>query len=698
MPNLKAIVKTLSAIILLVLCLATNSWAKNSKNITKELWHDLSKSEVSKIKKFVSHLENSALDKAYKISQEIKEIEKEKYSNSSNFHEAMFNMILWKKYSDSSEENLKKIPFSDISRFVNDNPYFPNIDKLKLNTEKVAIYSDVPYKESVFYFSQNPAISKESKIYLAQSKISHVLQNPSSQENLSNNQKEIRKSISDIWINENFSSEEEEEFLEKYSNQLSGEDHFKRVNRLMWDDRITHSKRIFSLISQDERNLFEAIIKLRKMPRYIDKIILSVPRKYRSNELLLYRRALWYRSKDRLEDLFEVMVRLPKKSEFSDRWYSLRRLYARELLKEERYKLAYKLISNHGLEPNHSKYWEAEWTSGWIALRFLDKAKLSYIHFQNLYQNVKQPVTLARATYWLAMASEGMDEKSQALSWYKQASKYPTFFYGQLAIHKRRLLDPIGSQNDIILPEDPDISGRDLIAISDSKAAQIAYLFALGGNKKNAEEIFESIVENAPTDGQVAVIMKIINKIGDRTLDAKISKVAAKKNVFFIKDKFQIVKEVANDEHAPLVHAIIKQESGFAPSALSKVGAIGFMQLMPGTARLVAKEIGIRYSKRKLARDMKYNVRLGSHYIKKLINRFDGSEMLAIASYNAGPNNTQRWINEFYDPRQTNDINKVVDWIELITYSETRNYVQRIMENLIVYKYLMSRANYDQVK
>ncbi len=147
-----------------------------------------------------------------------------------------------------------------------------------------------------------------------------------------------------------------------------------------------------------------------------------------------------------------------------------------------------------------------------------------------------------------------------------------------------------------------------------------------------------------------------------------------------------------------MVHAIVKQESGFAPTAVSQVGALGFMQLMPGTAKLVAKDIGIPYDKVKLSSDIKYNVRLGSHYIKQLIDRFDGSEMLAIASYNAGPNATQRWINEFYDPRKEKDLDKVVDWIELITYSETRNYVQRIMENLIVYKYLMSRANYDAVQ
>jgi len=191
--------------------------------------------------------------------------------------------------------------------------------------------------------------------------------------------------------------------------------------------------------------------------------------------------------------------------------------------------------------------------------------------------------------------------------------------------------------------------------------------------------------------------MKVINEIGDRQMDVNISRTAAKKNVFFIKDKFQIVQEVANDQYAPLVHAIIKQESGFAPTALSKVGAVGFMQLMPGTAKLVSRDLGIDYDRDKLATDIRYNVKLGTSYIKTLIDRFEGSEILAIASYNAGPNSAQRWINEFYDPRKEKDIDRVVDWIELITYSETRNYVQRIMENLIVYKYLMSRTNYDAI-
>jgi soluble lytic murein transglycosylase len=368
------------------------------------------------------------------------------------------------------------------------------------------------------------------------------------------------------------------------------------------------------------------------------------------------------------------------------------------MLKQKQYKKSYTIISNHNLPTSSSDFWEAEWTSGWISLRFLQQPKNSLKHFSLLHKNVSMPVTVSRALYWLGMAYEELEDKEKALKFYKEGTNYPTFFYGQLAIHKHRTLDPVGSEKDIILPKSPDITSRDILKISESRGVQIAYILAMSGDKANATKIFEWLVNNAPTEGQIAVIMKILNEIGDKQIDAKISRIAARKNVFFIKEKFQIVQEVYQDEYAPLVHAIIKQESGFARMAVSRVGALGYMQLMPSTAKLVAKELGIKYNQKQLTDDIKYNVRLGSFYIKKLIDEFNGSEMLAIASYNAGPNATKRWINEFYDPRLEKDYNKIIDWVELITYSETRNYVQRIIENMIVYKYLMSRTNYDQLQ
>ena len=616
--------------------------------------------------------------------------------NKSGFDEAITDIILWNKYSGTIDD--KNISFSDISRFVSDNSFYPNISDLRRNAEKVAVANKIPYQSTEQYFKSNPAGTTESKLYILQSKINFLSRFKGSESKKFEMQKEITEMISKIWVKENFSQEEEKSFLEKYQNQLSEVDHINRINRLLWDAKILDAKRIINFVDEDYKKLLSAIIELQNSPKYIDNIVLSVPRKLRNNEALSYYRVIWYKGKDKMDDLLDLMIDLPENSPYAEKWWSLRRLYLREMIKRKKYKIAYLLSAKHALPVTASDFWEAEWMSGWIALRFLDDPKDAYKHFENLLKNVSQPVTISRANYWLGMAALAKGDKEKAIEWYKEAAKYPTFFYGQLGINKHRALDSINAQYDIVLPKDPDIMVSDMKAIAASKVAKIAYLLAITGDKKNAGKIFEYAVGKATTSGQIAIIMRIVNELDDRQMDVKISRSAARKNVFFIKDKFQIVKEVPNDEYAPLIHAIVKQESGFAPTALSNVGAVGFMQLMPATAKLVAKEIGIPYNKNSLAGDIKYNVRLGTFYIKKLIDRFEGSEMLAIASYNAGPNATQRWINEFYDPRKEKDLDKVVDWIELITYAETRNYVQRIMENLIVYKYLMSRANYDAVQ
>jgi soluble lytic murein transglycosylase len=678
--------------------------AKESKPISQKLWQEISQEDLEIIKKISLEINRQNYDEALKLANLVKkegsqlkvEDQSQIIKQKPDFSASLTNIILWNKFS--GKVGSKNIFFNDISRFALDNTFYPNINELRRNAEKIAISENIPYQFSEKYFDSNPASMPESKIYLLQSKLSFFQHPKTTEEQKEKLQKEIQELISTIWVKENFSAEEEKEFLQKYQNQIDQIDHINRIDRLLWDGKNEDAKRLLNFVNSDYQKLFLAVIEIQNSPKYIDKIVLSVPRKLRSNEGLSYRRVIWYKAKDRLEDLLEVMIDLPKNSQFPEKWWSLRRLYSREMIKRKKFKAAYALIENHNLPTSATDFWEAEWMSGWVALRFLDKPKIAYQRFENLYKNVSQPVTLSRASYWLGMASEAMEDKEKAIEWYKISTRYPIFFYGQLGIHKHRALDPIGAQSDIILPKDPEITLRDLNAMSQSQTAQIAYLLTIMGDKSNAVKIFEWLVNKSTSEGQIAVIMKLINEIGDRQIDSKISRIASKKNVFFIKDKFQIVKEVINDEYAPLVHAIIKQESGFAPMAVSQVGAIGFMQLMPSTAKLVAKDIGIDYDKNKLATNITYNVRLGSHYIKKLIDRFEGSEMLAIASYNAGPNATQRWINEFYDPRKEQNIDKVVDWIELITYSETRNYVQRITENLIVYKYLMSRSNYDAVK
>ncbi len=669
------------------------SFAQENEFKTDKLWKKFTKNDIETLRNINSALAKNNFDEAMNLVKVLKgNIGNEKNS----LADAIVDIVLWNKFSGKIDS--KKTSFADISTFVIDNPYLPNINDLRKNVERVAIANNVDYKIAEAYFNSNPALTTESKLYVVESKILKIATEKTDQEVRGLQSKTIQSEIAKIWIKENFSVDAERQFIEKYKDILTENDHSQRIERLLWEGKKIEASRIMNYVGKDYRNLFESIAKIEESPRYIDNLLLDIPRKLRSNELLNFKRMIWNKSKDRLDDVVDLLIDLPENYKLPEKWWSFRRLYGREMIKQKQFKKAYQILSKHNLPVTSNDFWEAEWTAGWVALRFLDEPKDALAHFQKMRKNVVQPVTLSRAIYWEAMCYEAMNQKSKAIELYKAGTNYPIFFYGQLAIHKHKNLDPLGSEKDIILPKSPEITGRDIVKISESRAAQIAYILAVSGDRDNASKIFEWLVNNAPTEGQIAVIMKIVGEIGDRQLDAKISRIASKKNVFFVREKFQIVKEVMNDEFAPLVHAIIKQESGFAQMAVSHVGALGFMQLMPGTAKLVAKELGVKYDQKKLTQDIQYNVRLGSFYIKKLIDEFNGSEMLAIASYNAGPNATKRWINEFYDPRLEKDYNKIVDWIELITYSETRNYVQRIIENMIVYKYLMSRNNYDQLQ
>jgi soluble lytic murein transglycosylase len=671
--------------------------------MSQKLWGEISSQDLQDIKRFAKVIDNNNYNQALRIANLSK-------NRSSNFSEALIAIALWNKYSQENINN--NIAFNDISRFVNDNPFFPKIDAVRKNAEKIAVANKIPYQFSKQYFNKFPAQSTESKIYLVESKIEY-LKSVSKKDKNEQLKKDIQKSIADIWINEDFSAQEEGDFLQKYSTQLTAQDHIKRINRLLWDDNFQDARRIFYLVNEDYKALFGAIIEItRDNPKYIGKILSLVPRKLRDSEVLAYKVMLWKKSrigikndakdakdaKDDIEDLVEMLEKIPAKVEYPEKWWRLKNLYSRESLKDKKYKAAYNLAANNDLNPDSIDYINSQWLAGWIALRFLDKPKIAYKHFYNFYLNVSYPISISRGAYWLGMTSQAMADEQKAISWYKIAAQYPTYFYGQLAIHKHRLLDSVGSASDIVLPQVPNISGDDIKVISNEISVKIAYILYLMKDKGHATKVVEYAIMNSASGGQIAVIMNLVNEIKDKELDVKISKIAARKNVFFIKDKFQIVEDIGSDPYSPLVHAIVKQESGFATTALSSAGAIGFMQLMPATAELVCKQLGIKYNKYKLASNDEYNIKIGSFYIKSLIDRFEGSEIMAIAGYNAGPHNVDRWVREFYDPRKIDDLDKVIDWIELITYAETRNYVQRIMENLIVYKYLMSRVNYDAIK
>lgn len=705
MSKINKIIHLFLIVVLLNIIFFNNLLHANSQDIklSNKLWHEFDNSDKIYFKEIKKYLRGRKYEKALNLCQNFAKNtiigdSKKLYSNFSD------NIILAKKdYSDAICRYIKwhqflnirksdSIEFNEIVKFIENNKFFHNIEEIKENAEIIAINSELSYEKIIHYFSLNPPITRDAKIYLLQEKMKFLAQGALSFEQEKDFSNDIKSDVSNIWINEDFTREQEKSFLLNYNKFLTQKDHIARIERLLINNQISDADRIIYKTNKNYQKLFTAIKKITPNKKYINNYILSVPRYLRTNEVLQYKKLIWYKSRNNSDKIVRILGNIEKDASFNDKWWSLRRLYARELLKEQYYNLSYKIISNSGLAVNHAKYWESQWTSGWIALRFLNKPRIAYDHFMNLYNNVKQPVSLSRAAYWVAMSLEAMDKKDRALIWYKKASNYPIYFYGQLAINKVSKLSNDNKEFSIKLPTKPEITPNDLIDISNSRALQIAFILLQENEISIAKKLLTNIILNSNSKGQIAIIMQIVSEFSNKSLEVSLAREAAKRDVFFMDNSFKILDKLKNDQNSPMIHAIIRQESGFTVSALSSAGAIGYMQIMPETAKIVARDLGIRYSKRKLSKNIDYNIKIGSHYIKTLVDKFDGSELLAIAAYNAGPNNAYRWMEEFYDPRMVgSDIDKVIDWIELITYSETRNYVQRIMENIIIYKYLLIR-------
>lgn len=608
-----------------------------------------------------------------------------------NFRDPTIDYVLWKKYSDLKVSKGTE-EFTNLIGFIEKNQFLPNKKNLKIKAENIFLQNDIPYIHAEKYFKKFPPTNIEVTLKILQTKI---LDNLSSLE-------EIEKDIKNIWINKNFTKKQEEKFLELYFDYLDETDHAQRIDRLIWEYKLKEAERILKFAEINYKILFKARIELTRKPKlhYINHLLRSIPRQLRRNEGLLYERIKRLHKDDKKDIIVKILLIIPSDSKYGSAWWHYRKLYSRELVKNKKFKKAYYIVKNHNLKPGGIPYAEAEWLAGWIALRFLNKPEQAYKHFYKLYTNVKYPVSTARATYWLGRAKEKAKDNIQALKWYEEASKYTTFFYGQIASHnKYQLLKKETPEKSNILPQIPVITKEDKIKIKNNRIVKMAYLTSLyTGNIKDATYMFQHAISTAKTKSEIAEIVNIVKSLNNERMTTDIIKHASYNNVFFVKDLYPILSIInKNNPNAHLIHAIIKQESGFYIQAKSSAGAIGFMQIMPDTGKYLAKKMKIRYSKRKLQHNPKYNIAMGTYYITMLVDKFKGSEMLAIASYNAGPSATRKWIKTFGDPRDFKEIDDIVDWMELITYPETRNYVQRVLENSIVYEYLLEKHKKEKL-
>jgi soluble lytic murein transglycosylase len=405
---------------------------------------------------------------------------------------------------------------------------------------------------------------------------------------------------------------------------------------------------------------------------------------------LNYDRLKWRRKKGRVDSSAEILLKIRNDKDYlvmPEKWWKEREIISRALIYKKKYETAYKISSNHGMIEG-SDFAAAEWMSGWIALSFLNDPLLAKDHFKNFYNNVSYPISTSRGAYWLGRSFEKLGDKEQSNKWYQEAAKYLTTYYGQLAFLK---LNPNGKFE---LENDMMVDNKYRLIFFNKELVKITYLLDELKKDKYTKFILRHLANDDIKKGSEILAAELATDIERYDFAIQVSKIASYQKRFHNKFNYPIISTPKNINgrkipESAFILSIIRQESEFDLSANSHAGAKGLMQLMPYTAKLVSKQAKLPYSKSRLTTDPEYNINLGSHYIAGLILQYDGAYPFAVAAYNAGPNRVKYWKKLNKNP-QKKQIN-YVDWVELIKFRETRNYVQRVLENYNVYRYILEK-------
>lgn len=571
-------------------------------------------------------------------------------------------VIRWLELSQRGNQK----SFAKITEFVRNNDNWPRRGTLRRRAEE-ALDRNVPPRKVISWFDSYPPLTSDGKIRLVEAVVA------------SSGKDKARKLVRETWISTNFGRKQERQFRKQYRKFLTKTDHVARLDRLLWDGQISRARRMIPLVDKATQQLAMARISLRAFRGGVDWHISQVPASLRSDPGLVFERARWRRRKGLDDGAYQLLKKVSPDAPYAAKWWVERSIIARRLLAKGHVSEAYRLAKANGLSTG-ARFVEAEWLAGWIALRHLDEPKTARAHFSTIGNRVAYPISKARAAYWVGRAAEAAGDLTAAAKSFQAASRHGTTYYGQLAAARSNSSVKLASAR--VVPSKPERS----VFARDERVRAVRLLSQVGA-RDHLRAFMYKLVSEAKTPRQQVLTAELANQIGRRDFAVRAGRKAYRTGSPLPEIAYPVIKMTGNHPEQALLHAIVRQESNFDTAAVSHAGARGLMQLMPATARSVAKRLRVRYSPRKLTRDSSYNVRLGQAYLGQMINRFDGSYILAIASYNAGPSAAKRWVRQNGDPREPGV--DVIDWVESIPYRETRNYVQRVIENLQVYRMRM---------
>lgn len=492
------------------------------------------------------------------------------------------------------------------------------------------------------------------------------------------------REIARAWQRLDLTREEHDRFIKSFG-QILAPHHQSRMERLLWAGSADQAKWMLPLVGSGAAKLARARIALRKSEPGVDAKIQAVPSSLMSDPGLAFERFLWSFKRDRLQRAADLLIAASESRQTLGRphmWTRGRLALARELMERGDARTAYKVASVHQLKPGPD-YAELEWLAGYMALRKLGNPGQAIVHFKRLNSAVKTPISKGRAGYWLGIAYEMAGQPKNSRSAFLSAAKHQTSFYGQLAAEKA------GARPDPKLAGSEDPPDWRAAKFANEDIVQAAILLSRAGAIQLAARFLAHRIETM-SPGEIAQAGQLAEELEAPHIAVVISKQAVRRGIVMPRIYFPLSGIASMNLMVPpeVTLSITRRESEFFESAISPAGARGLMQLMPETARKMAQKTGLGYSKAKLLEDPFYNVKLGTAYLAERLEEYGGSYILAFAAYNAGPARVRQWISKFGDPRAVHV--DPVDWIEHIPFRETRNYVMRAMESLLVYRARMS--------
>lgn len=588
-------------------------------------------------------------------------------------------IILSRQYLDPND---RSATFEEIISFATMNPNWPRISQIRENAE-LHLNESTPKNVIVKWFLNNKPQTPNGYKFFALSAKSII-----------KNQAQLAEIIRNGWIYGNFTPEEARRFRLQNKAILTAEDDLLKIDSLMWNNQRSLAKQVASNFGGTHAKIYlNAFIALIDGKPNANHLFASLPKSQQHNSGILYRYLSQFKKDDRImEHVAKMILKVNHDPIHATEWCKMRSLFAKNMMQQKKYNLAYQISSTHNGD-SAKDISESEWLAGWIALKYLHNPSEAFRHFANMNKVVKMSISRAKSSYGMGLAAKAMGNKDLEHKWFTAAASYNFTFPGQLAMLELK-------KHSITLPSHPPkIMAFDKKLYKNNDLARAANMMIKHGRNDLALRYAQAAIASAQNSGEAALIVDSIKNCRNLHYTTEIAKSAAHQGYVMMQANYPTPYKFDKIIDPALTYSIILRESVFDQHAISNANAHGLMQILPSTACKTAQKLHKKAhcSTRKLTHDTSYNINIGNRYLKQLIDRYNGSYLLAIAAYNAGPEPVDRWIQSNGDPRKMKNIDQVVHWIESIPYWETREYVQRVLENVQIYRKILGSSSNIQL-